>query len=284
MVDKLVISFGARRYSEVLDTALSRQDLQNSERNISLKGWLISRLNTILNLDVEPNGGSFTDTEHPLIYINIGQIRDEEELNRVWDHETAHLIYRVDPDKRESSWESILEAAAIQASIMTLASVAATTSVYLKLSRTKGVDIKTLIKEDEEKFKKRIIRAMKLQFVPSLLLSPHESKRDDSQNSQSANDHPSYGWKTCHLESPHSIIFSVTLVRCSDVSFLAIVRSSYPSYSSLQPSQAAYDPPKCYFSNKSKYFGYSKLRWRNSIPKLESDSEIPTWGVERAYT
>src|SRR3990170_3401930 len=171
MVDKLVISFGARRYSEVLDTALSRQDLQNSERNISLKGWLISRLNTILNLDVEPNGGSFTDTEHPLIYINIGQIRDEEELNRVWDHETAHLIYRVDPDKRESSWESILEAAAIQASIMTLASVAATTSVYLKLSRTKGVDIKTLIKEDEEKFKKRIIRAMKLQFVPSLLLS-----------------------------------------------------------------------------------------------------------------
>lgn len=156
MVENLEISFGSRSYDEVGETK---------------NGWFISKLSKISNLGFEPSGSNFVDKKTPLIYINTGQISDEDKLKEVWDHETSHFILNVDPSKTEGFLEGVFERTVLTVSVNTLLSAGLTLTVSGVISKIKNVGLRTYIEQNKKKFERNYLRNMKLSLIPSLLVS-----------------------------------------------------------------------------------------------------------------
>lgn len=168
MVENLEISFGSRSYIDVVETA---------------NGWLVSRLNAIMSFGVEPNGGYFRYSEPPLIYINTGQISDEDKLKKVWDHETSHFILNVDPSKTEGFLEGVFERTVLTISANTLLGTGSTLTVAGVISKIKNVSLRTYIEQNKKRFERNYLRNMMFSFIPSLLVSSniHYSYFNDNE-------------------------------------------------------------------------------------------------------
>src|SRR4030042_4256977 len=75
-VDKLTISFGSRRFSDVLETEMGRESPLKFKNGTSLGGWALSRIDRILDSDEMYGGTAITSIKEPLIYLNMSHIYD----------------------------------------------------------------------------------------------------------------------------------------------------------------------------------------------------------------
>jgi hypothetical protein len=151
-VDKLTISFGSRSIEDVLETEVDRNDSNDSKGGVSLRGWLYSRFSKIeLSNDITL-GQTYSNIKEPLIYMNTAEIPDDLALRYVWDHETAHLINRVDPKRRESALEDFSKYIGLTVPFDAVLSLGTTLTASNLYSKIKDIDLRTLIERNKDKF------------------------------------------------------------------------------------------------------------------------------------
>lgn len=175
LIDGLVISLGAKPYPEVRMMVEGKNWVHDNDNDNVISKILIDLFGSVPSL-FEPEGEYFPG-EKPVIYINTGQVLADggvENLRRVWDHETAHLIYSVDPEKRESQLERALGTAALQTFVSLFLSTFPVFAKYEIIARRKGIDLKTLILGSEKirnEIAVMLIFNSTFQLLPSLVIS-----------------------------------------------------------------------------------------------------------------
>lgn len=168
-VNKLVISFGARGYEEVLSLALKKS--MPSEEG-SLRITLIRLFMSLLNLGISPIG-FYLRGEHPLMYFNTSQIlkSNKTTFREVWDHEVAHLIYMTDPATRDSIMNHAMKYVAVHASLL-LTTCASATAVNTKLfANIEGMSMEAYVRKNRKSIVKRFIRLCEIMNLPTVFLS-----------------------------------------------------------------------------------------------------------------
>jgi hypothetical protein len=172
LIDKgLVISLGARPYSEVRMMMEDKDRVRGNNDNDVISKILIDLLGSVPSLfKLE---GMYFLGEKPVIYINTGQVLANGgvvNLRRVWDHETAHLIYFAS-GKRESIAERMLETMAIQWLINALSISVLLSWKYKLMSEKRGVGLMDLLRERRADVKREIVLRSLFQLLPSLSAS-----------------------------------------------------------------------------------------------------------------
>lgn len=162
-LDRLVISFGARPYHEVVETVLALSGRRD------LIGQIFGQIS---KHSPAPYGAFFR--ELPLIYLNLKAIIENQKgLIHVWDHEIAHFIYNFDPDKKENSWESVMERTTIQSLLSLLSSSAISLALYSCLAKRDRVKLINYIKANKEEFEILIYRGFIIMMLGFFLPAQH---------------------------------------------------------------------------------------------------------------
>src|SRR4030042_2197458 len=165
-VDKLTISFGSRRLSDVLETEVGKESPLKFKNGTSLGGWALSRIDRILDSGEMYGGTAVTDIKEPLIYLNMSHIYDWGSMRHFWDHETAHLIYNSDPKKSESSLERYIKMLAIDSLMAATAGAGATLTACDLYTKFKNIDTRSFIEKNEDRIRNYILTSSAVAMIP----------------------------------------------------------------------------------------------------------------------
>lgn len=129
LLDKLTISFGARPIhavqEEVANRYVERCGIKDGPGRL-LASIIASYNETVGGLNQSNTAGFFFyDAERPLLYINTAGFKNEPDFKKTWDHEIDHIIYELDPHKRQDNQRKNLSRVSLALGINLAADVSA---------------------------------------------------------------------------------------------------------------------------------------------------------------